>query len=180
MADGGKQPPYVLCCRHPGGEVAVATIPRNLEQNGRAGLTFPLADVTLDVGELCRPVGIFGEYRSLTLTTTSDLSGKRILAQDLAGMAVIGSRGSGKTLMLKHLQSVVPKQTSLEFFSANCRHYNTSFKILAHLLGEQLRGSSLPEYYERFLAKCRGKTVVVLDEIDLMSPKDRNGVGVPV
>ena len=101
-----------------------------------------------------------------------------MLRFDLSGigthMAVIGSRGSGKTLMLKHLQQVVPKQTSLEFVYANCRHYNTSFKILAHLLGEQPRGSSLPEYYEQFLAKCQGKTVVVLDEIDLMSPKDRN------
>ena len=43
------------------------------------------ADVTLEVGELNRPVGIFGEYASLTLVTTSALAGKRILAQDLAG-----------------------------------------------------------------------------------------------
>jgi len=97
---------------------------------------------------------------------------------DLSGigthMAIVGSRGSGKTLMLKHLQQVVPKQTDLDFVYANCRHYNTSFKILAHLLGEKPRGASLPEYYEQFLARRRGKTVVVLDEVDLMSPKDKN------
>jgi hypothetical protein len=46
---------------------------------------FPLADVSLDVGALNRPAGIFGEYGSLTLVTTSVLAGKRILAQDLAG-----------------------------------------------------------------------------------------------
>ena len=101
-----------------------------------------------------------------------------MLRFDISGiathMAVIGSRGSGKTLMLKHLQRAVPAQTGLEFVYANCRHYNTSFKILAHLLGEKPRGASLPEYYEQFLARCPGKTVVVLDEIDLMSSKDRN------
>ena len=85
MPDGGKEPPYVLCCRHPDGETAVATIPRNLGHNGRSGITFPLADVTLEAGELTRPVGIFGEYASLTLLTRSALAGKRILAQDLAG-----------------------------------------------------------------------------------------------
>ena len=101
-----------------------------------------------------------------------------MLRFDLSGiathLAVIGSRGSGKTLMLKHLQRAVPQQTGLEFVYANCRHHNTSFKILAHLLGEPPRGASLPEYYEQFLARCQKKTVVVLDEVDLMSPKDRN------
>ncbi|MFC1806019.1 Cdc6/Cdc18 family protein, partial [Planctomycetota bacterium] len=87
--------------------------------------------------------------------------------------AVIGSRGSGKTLTLRFLQRVVPPQTDLEVLYANCRRYNTSFKILARLLGEQARGASLPEFYERFLARCRKKTVVVLDEVDLMSPKDK-------
>jgi len=81
----GKDPPYVLCCRHPGGEIAVASIPRNPGANGRPSLVFPLADVSLDVGALNRPAGIFGEYGSLTLVTTSVLAGKRILAQDLAG-----------------------------------------------------------------------------------------------
>lgn len=81
----GEEPPYVLCSRHPGGEIAVATSPRNLGENGRLSLVFPLAHVTLDAGELKRPVGIFGQYASLTLITPSVLSGKRILAQDLAG-----------------------------------------------------------------------------------------------
>jgi hypothetical protein len=85
MPDGGKEPPYVLCCRHPDGEIAVAAIPRNPGENGRQKLVFPLADVTLDAGKLDRPVGIFGEYASLTLATTSDLAGKQVLAQDLAG-----------------------------------------------------------------------------------------------
>lgn len=87
--------------------------------------------------------------------------------------AVIGSRGSGKTLTLKYLQRVVPQQAALDVVYANCREHNTSFKILAHLLGVQARGVSLSELFTKFCAEHRRKTVVVLDEIDLMSPKDR-------
>ena len=80
----GKEPPYVLCSRCADGEIAVATLPRNLGAGGRACLSFPLADVTLEVGEFNRPVGIFGKYASLTLVGTTALAGKRIIAQDLA------------------------------------------------------------------------------------------------
>jgi hypothetical protein len=85
MPDGSQETPYVLCCRHPDGEIAVAAIPRNPGENGRQKLAFPLADVTIDAGKLDRPVGVFGEYASLTLSTTADLAGRPILAQDLAG-----------------------------------------------------------------------------------------------
>ena len=99
-----------------------------------------------------------------------------LLRFELSGIpthyAIIGSRGSGKTLTLKHFQRVVPQQTELNVVYANCRQHNTSFKILAHLLNVRARGASLSELFERFAATCRRKTVVVLDEIDLMSPKD--------
>ena len=87
--------------------------------------------------------------------------------------AIIGSRGSGKTITVKYLQRVLPQQTDLAFMYANCREHNTSFKILAHLLGVSARGTSLSELFERFRQQCPGKMVVVLDEIDVMSPKDR-------
>ena len=87
--------------------------------------------------------------------------------------AVIGSRGSGKTLMLKYLQRVVPQNADLDIVYVNCRQQNTTFKILAQLVTGETGGFSLPELYERFLAKYRKKTVVILDEIDLMSPKDK-------
>jgi cell division control protein 6 len=86
--------------------------------------------------------------------------------------AIIGSRGSGKTLTLRYLQRVVPTHAELDILYVNCREHNTSFKILAHLLGVQARGASLAELFERFCAACTRKTVVILDEIDLMSPKD--------
>ncbi len=78
----GKEAPYVLCSRHTDGEIAIATIGRVLDNKDVA---IPRADVTLEVHTLNRPIGIFGEYASLTLIATNDLAGKRILAQDLAG-----------------------------------------------------------------------------------------------
>ena len=78
----GSEPPYVLCSRHANGEIAIATIGRAVDNED---VVIPRADVRLEVGELDRPVGIFGEYASLTFVTTSPLAGKRILAQDLAG-----------------------------------------------------------------------------------------------
>jgi archaeal cell division control protein 6 len=88
-------------------------------------------------------------------------------------MAIVGSRGSGKTLTMRHLQAVVPQQASLELLYANCRSHNTSYKILGHLLGESAAGASLGQLFERFLTRRKRKAVVVLDEIDLMSPKDK-------
>lgn len=99
-----------------------------------------------------------------------------LLRFDITGVpthqAVIGSRGSGKTLTLKYLQRIIPGQTGLTFGYANCRHHNTSFKILAHLLEHNVAGASLTELYQRFVYTWPAKTVVVLDEVDLMSPKD--------
>ena len=87
--------------------------------------------------------------------------------------AIIGSRGSGKTLMLKYLQRIMPRQTGLEVLYVNCRQHNTSFKILSHLVAGPTAGASLSQLYEQFLRKYTKKTVVVLDEVDLMSPKDK-------
>jgi len=90
-----------------------------------------------------------------------------------SNLAIIGSRGSGKTLTLRYLQHSLKEQTGLQVLYANCRAHNTSFKILAHLTGVRARGASLTELYDRFCDMNRTKTVVVLDEVDLMSPKDR-------
>jgi len=87
--------------------------------------------------------------------------------------AVIGSKGSGKTLTLKFLQKVMAEQTELNIIYANCREHNTSFKIFAYFLGLEARGASLSELYGRFCKQYTGRTVVILDEIDLMSPKDK-------
>lgn len=91
-----------------------------------------------------------------------------------SNQAIVGSRGSGKTLTVKYLQQLVPKEIDLDIVYANCRHHNTTYKILAHLLGVQPRGASMAEFFDRFCQRHKMKTVVLLDEIDLMSPKDKH------
>ncbi|AQT68736.1 cell division control protein 6 [Anaerohalosphaera lusitana] len=101
-----------------------------------------------------------------------------MLRFDVSGIAtnfaVIGSRGSGKTLTMKYLARVVPAQTDLSMRYVNCRHHNTSFKILARLLNKRCTGLSLDKLFEMFSESITGKTVFVLDEVDLMSAKDKN------
>jgi cell division control protein 6 len=90
-------------------------------------------------------------------------------------MAIIGSRGSGKTLTLQYLRKMMERRNGLDMVYVNCRHHNTSFKIFSQLLGqENVAGFSLVSLYERFLTEYPRKTVIVLDEINLMSPKDKN------
>jgi len=100
-----------------------------------------------------------------------------MLRFDISGIAnhhaIVGSRGSGKTLMVKYLQQVMVRHADLDVVYANCRHHNSSFKVLAHWLNVPPRGFGLAELFQRFSEQCHKKTVVVLDEIDLMSPKDR-------
>ncbi len=88
-------------------------------------------------------------------------------------MLIFGSRGSGKTLSVKYLQKLF-KERGLPVLYANCRSHNTSFKILAHLLAVRPRGTSLEELWQRFTTAHPGLTVLVLDEVDLISEKDRN------
>jgi cell division control protein 6 len=62
----------------------------------------------------------------------------------------------------------------VEVLYANCRQHNTSFKILAHLLGVRPRGCSLDELWHRFCDAHQRSVIIILDEVDLMSDKDRN------
>ena len=86
---------------------------------------------------------------------------------------ILGSRGSGKSVLARYLMRVMGRQDSLVFAYANCRQRNTSVKILAALLVLRPRGSSLDELWQRFEDSHAGRVVFVLDEIDLMSDKDR-------
>lgn len=89
-------------------------------------------------------------------------------------MFIFGSRGSGKTLMLKFIQRLLNKQPQAGVMYVNCRQHNTSFKILAHLLGVRPRGCSLDELWMRFCLAHAGPLIFILDEVDLMSDKDRH------
>src|SRR4030042_4021375 len=71
-------------------------------------------------------------------------------------LAVIGAKGSGKTLTLKYLQGLLNNEGRINVIYANCREHNTTFKIFAHLLGVQARGASLSELYDKFCHEHRG------------------------
>jgi len=90
-----------------------------------------------------------------------------------SNVAIFGSRGSGKTLLVKYLMNLFQKK-SLTLKYVNVRGTNTSFKIIAEILEVQARGSSLSELYHKFKKAFPRKTLVILDEVDLMSPKDKN------
>ena len=87
---------------------------------------------------------------------------------------IFGSRGSGKTLTIKHLGKLLARDHQVEVLYANCRQHNTSFKILSHLLGVRPRGCSLDELWLRFTETHSGRLLLILDEVDLISEKDRN------
>jgi len=86
---------------------------------------------------------------------------------------ILGSRGSGKSVTARYLMTLLAQQGELHFAYANCRQHNTSFKILASLLGLRPRGCSLDELWQWFTVAHQDKTVFVLDEVDLMSDKDK-------
>lgn len=85
---------------------------------------------------------------------------------------ILGARGSGKSVLTRYLMEVM--SNSLDFVYANCRQYNTSYKILAHLLGIKPRGRGLDEIWTRFERERPGKVVFILDEIDLLSERDKH------
>jgi len=89
-------------------------------------------------------------------------------------LLIFGSRGSGKTLMVKYITRLLQKDHGLRFVYANCRQHNTSFKLLASLLGVKPRGHSIDELWQRFCDSHTGRVVLILDEMDLISDKDRN------
>lgn len=87
---------------------------------------------------------------------------------------IFGSRGSGKTLMVNYIGRLLQKCHGARLLYVNCRQHNTSFKILAHLLNVNPRGHSLDELWQRFCDAHSRKMILVLDEVDLISDKDRN------
>jgi len=73
-------PPYLTACRNPNGALSIATLGRVTPEHG---FFAPKADVFWDTGTLSGVVGIFGHYKSLTLTFEQLLEGKKIYAKDL-------------------------------------------------------------------------------------------------
>ena len=87
-------------------------------------------------------------------------------------LLILGARGSGKSVLARSLMQILAGPDLL-FEYVNCRQYNTSFKIIAYLLKVRPRGCGLDELWQKYLQEHPHKTIFVLDEIDLMSEKDR-------
>jgi archaeal cell division control protein 6 len=87
---------------------------------------------------------------------------------------ILGSRGCGKSVLARFLMKVLTEQGKLDFVHVNVREHNTGYKILSSLLQVRPRGFSLDELWQRFADTRRNKTVFILDEVDLMSEKDKN------
>ncbi len=94
--EGQGAVPFVAASRHPDGAVAVATLARTAPR--RPGI-IPLAAITLHVDRLDRtPIGIFGEYASLTIRANAGSPCRRVRCQDLAGGPVLDITGQVEQL----------------------------------------------------------------------------------
>ncbi len=116
--DAGE-PPFVIASRHPNGAITIATLGRTLcasptERNYRT----PLADITLAAGKLTGPIGIFGYYKTLTLTFDASMTGRTILAQDILAnqakdiTARVTIKGNTITLRGKLIEQIGLEQAS--------------------------------------------------------------------
>jgi hypothetical protein len=76
--------PFVIASRNPNGAITIATLGRTIcTSPANRKYWTPLADITLAVGKLTGPIGIFGRYKTLTLTFDAPMSSRTILAQDI-------------------------------------------------------------------------------------------------
>jgi Cdc6-like AAA superfamily ATPase len=88
-------------------------------------------------------------------------------------MLILGSRGCGKSVLARYLLKAFSGMGLISFSFINCRQTNTSFKIIASLLNVRPRGWSLDELWEKFAQTNSGRMVFILDEVDLLSGKDK-------
>ncbi len=89
-------------------------------------------------------------------------------------MFIHGAKGTGKTLLAKYLAACKPltESITIPIKFVNCRYHNTSFKILANILGIDAKGLGAPELYHGLL-KAHDRLIIILDEIDLASRADK-------
>jgi hypothetical protein len=79
--------PYVMASKFPNGAIAIATEGRVMPDQSWME---PLADISLKEVTVNTPIGIFGNYKSLSLKLEKELTGKvSVLAQDLLSISAI-------------------------------------------------------------------------------------------
>lgn len=80
VTSDGKEMPFLVCSKHPQtGAVSIAFLPRTL---GERKHYTPRAKVAFDLKAFTEPIGVLGEFDTLTLSFQEELQG-RIYLQDL-------------------------------------------------------------------------------------------------
>ncbi len=77
----GPRVPYVVASRHPNGAVAIATLGRLSPETGYVN---PRVDIRANLEQIAAPVGLFGEFESVTLEAANVTPDVKVWAQDLA------------------------------------------------------------------------------------------------
>jgi hypothetical protein len=72
--------PFIIASRNPNGAIGIATLGRI---QGKENYYTPKVAVTLQIPSWTSPIGIFGEYSSLTLQSSTPCDASQIWAQDL-------------------------------------------------------------------------------------------------
>jgi len=78
--------PFVVASKNPDGAVTIATLGRFSDAKG---YQTPLANISLQIGNIPNYIGVFGYYKSLVFHFNGTIKNRRILAQDLAGNKAI-------------------------------------------------------------------------------------------
>jgi len=87
-----------------------------------------------------------------------------------------GKPGSGKTASIKYLQREAEMRGfNLGFYYVSGREYNTKYKIMARICGFE-RSIDPNKVHDEFFRRVKGKAIIVLDEADLVSPRELNDV----
>jgi hypothetical protein len=77
---GSQNIPFIIASRNPNGAIGIATLGRI---QGKENYYIPKVAVTLQIPSWTSPIGIFGEYSSLTLQSSTPCDALQIWAQDL-------------------------------------------------------------------------------------------------
>ena len=75
------EPPFVIASRNPNGAISIGTLGR---MDAKKGYFFPKAEVTVELKRNSGKIGVFGYYKSLTLTFEKPMKNAHIWAQDLS------------------------------------------------------------------------------------------------
>lgn len=89
---------------------------------------------------------------------------------------IIGSRGSGKTALVKYVLQELKKMPEFDFeiIYVNCKGIYNSYRVMKEIIGEKKKISKADvyEYFKDYIKNLNKKCFLILDEVDLLSDDD--------